>query len=86
MKKKFLTLLAMSYGLSDIEISTYRTLSCGGQYAVAVGWKMKCKDGDGATIVDIATPEGYNDLLYEFLKLMSELGMEVCWVGDNYKI
>ena len=67
MKKRFLELLCRTAGFENIKVDTYRTDSCGGMYEVGVGYKITATDKQGNLVVNIKTPEGFNDAVSEVM-------------------
>lgn len=67
MKKRFLELLIRQAGLIPVEIKSYKTDSCGGQYESKTGWSGGGMDKDGNWIINFETPEGFNDAVSEIM-------------------
>lgn len=84
MKKRFLKLLCMSAGLKNIKIETYRTDGCEGMYAISIGYKVSALDKGGKLVVNVETPEGFNDAVRETMQAIYETeGIKFEWVDTN---
>jgi hypothetical protein len=67
-KKQMLELLIKSFGLTPLDISSYRTDSNGGEYQTRTGWKGSGADETGNHIIRFHEPDGFNMAVYEILR------------------
>ena len=77
MKKRFLELIIRSAGLTPREVEHYRTDGCDGQFEIGVGWKGYGDDENGNSVINFATPEGFNDAVAEVLKQIKSKDLKI---------
>ena len=73
----YIKLLIEAFGLVPHKIRSYKTKSFGGQYRISTGWEIVACDNSGVIVIDIVTPEGFNDAVKKIIHDASIRGFTV---------